>query len=238
MDNGPWHVTKPNIFCQTYRCGHPLGIRPPHGPRGEAPPGFVFIRTARGKAYAVAQLEWELADGRVGKATPHEMHLRAILRRRREQWGDEEEMLLTGDGWEFAKSLEQRFHGLRRRATAETDDEKAAVSAVLLGRILGDTPPPDPLGAIVRLRRWKKTARFDGALGKYQIARIEETGMVHAVHYLSRNGTCATKRLALPYDASPIKRGARGRCPRCRAVHPLVQVRTFAPCLDIVRALP
>jgi len=120
MDKKAKQLT-PNVFCE--QCHHPLGIRPPGGPRGEEPPPFIYVRSARHSLVGeMLDLEWIAPDGAIQRlpgvtfiaAAIHEeqagvrheeAEARRHLRAMEDEWLDE---FPIGDLWDQAEIDEGR----------------------------------------------------------------------------------------------------------------------------------
>lgn len=195
-------ASRPNMFC--YSCRHPLGTRPPSGPRGE-PSTVIYIRGARYTHGRCNPVWWELANGQRLLSCTH-AHLQFT--------------------WAVVGSL---VHSMVTGARIECDcgnDPLHTLYAYFLDNLdIGREAAvdlPHAMG-IVQLLRWKPTALVQEASGG-KIAKVAGnmlgSGKVE-IRYRTDAGTAAEKYTWVPIDSLPIPRGVRGRCPKCGEVQRL-----------------
>lgn len=195
---------KPNVACET--CRHPLGIRPPGGPRGEPPPPVVFVRGAIREPAQRLLL--------VGFRMPHNTAaLRARLRERGAALLDRE---MLNDTW------------LGAEAAALPEGDRDLAGEIVRRVIVREERPGqlwrwwvDRVG-IVQVDRWKKSSRLDHPLDPdTQIIVKGVLPLPVPIYYAGIDGRLDEKVLYLPVDATMLPRDVRVRCPKCRGVQRL-----------------
>ncbi len=193
-------AARPNIRC--YSCGHPLGVRPPGGPRGESPP-CVYIRTARAYTYRCSPLWWEVPGDKNQRACVHARYFStlAVL-----------EVINAGsDPAHIAECPERGLHELASRVEA----------LVVTGKLdIGEAGErwTDLLGT-VQLIRWKSSAILDTGGNVFKMSGDQLAG--HRVTVLYSDDGKVKKTIWVPGDSTAVFMGTRGRCPKCRHVQRL-----------------
>ncbi len=191
-------ASKPSIFCA--QCRHPLGMRLPGGPKGEAPP-IVYVRGPGPTPGSCKKLWWELLDGRHVQNCSHcRLHntlglLHAL------QFPDTEEHV--------ASCSDRELHELVNHVQHDSE---------ILERVREDWMYA--LG-IAQLIRWKNTALVHNYNA---ILKVDTTRLALAtarIPYYQGSAALVHKEAYVPVDGVPLFRGTRGRCPKCGHVQRL-----------------
>ncbi len=194
-------ASRPNVFCGS--CRHPLGKRPPSGPKGEAPT-VVYVRGARYAPRECHKLWWDLPDGQRLLSCTH-AHLDFT--------------------WAVIASVLHSFTtGQRSECDCDAVELHALYKYFMENRAAGMRAIidlPHAMG-IVQLLRWKPTALVQ--LGPREVVKVRGdmlgSGRVR-VRYRTDDDSPAEKYAWVPIDGIPVPRGTRGKCPRCGAVQRL-----------------
>lgn len=197
-------VPKPNVACAA--CRHPLGIRPPGGPRGEVPPPLVYVRGALREPVQQLLL--------LGFYLPHDTAaLFARLQERGAALLDRE--MLTGT-----------WLGAVAGRLGERDRDLAGE---IVRRVIVPEEYPGQLWqwwteriGIVEADRWKKSSRLEHPSEPGATIIVKAVVPLPApIYYRGIEGQLEEKVVYVPVDATGLPLGIRVRCPRCRRVQQL-----------------